>query len=163
MKKEEITTNNTCSVTDGVAESVTQKQTKETILQKSDNELLQMVKDAAGHTGKDFQEYMNCDFSYSHLTTTLKNRGYENGWHKVRDSPSSLQAPLIIPMKKSENETCRKTFSIDKVIADEWTDLSKDIPYKTVPIGIALKRFMDDYNAGRIKFEIGANTRDSVK
>ena len=35
-----------------------------------------------GHTGKDFSESMDCDFSYTFRTTELQKRGYKNGWYK---------------------------------------------------------------------------------
>ena len=42
---------------------------------------------------------------------------------------------------------------IDKSVAEVWKQFNKNVPYKTVTLGYALLRFMDDYKSGRIKFE----------
>lgn len=60
------TMNNTVAV-DATKNNI-HKMTKEEAQQKTDFELLQMIKDSKGHTGNDFSDYMNCDFSYSYLT-----------------------------------------------------------------------------------------------
>ena len=91
------TQNLTQTVTVGVTPTVTHRLTKEECQQKSDAELLAMVAKAQGHTAKDFSEYMNCDFSYSYLTNILRDRGYENGWHKTSDAPSSPKPIVISP------------------------------------------------------------------
>jgi len=64
--------------------------TKEEAKQKSDAELLQMIQQAQGHTGKEFSDYMNCDFSYTYLTGFIRDRGYENGWHKTSEGSSPV-------------------------------------------------------------------------
>lgn len=138
--------------TEGVKAHSTPKMTKEEAQQKSDSELLQMIQQAQGHTGKDFSDYMNCDFSYTHLTNLLKDRGYENGWHKTSDGVT-VAKPFVIQMKKASSETTRQAFIIEKAIADEWKEFNKNVPYKTVTLGYALRRFMEDYKNGKIKFE----------
>ena len=130
------------------------KMTKEEAQQKSDTELLQMIKDAKGHTGNDFSDFMNCDFSYSYLTGLISDRGYENGWHKTSDASSSSPKPIILQMKKSDDEAVRQSYMLDKKIAAEWKTFNKNVPYKTVTLGSALRRFMDDVKSGRIKFEL---------
>ena len=143
---------NNNNFTNTATDSVTPKMTKEELQQKSDRELLSLVERSKGHTGNDFGEYMNCDFSYSYLTTVLKDRGYENGWHKTSDAPSTTK-PVTIQMRKSEDTVSRQSYMIDKSVAEEWKQFNKNVPYKTVTLGYALRRFMDDYNSGRIKFE----------
>ena len=93
--------NITLTATENVAPTTSTKMTKEELQQKSDKELLALVEKSKGHTGNDFSEYMNCDFSYSFLTTTLKDRGYENGWHKTSEGNSPVIKPTAICMKKS--------------------------------------------------------------
>ena len=53
----------TANDTEDVKALSTPKMTKEEAQQKSDAELLQMIQQAQGHIGKDFSDYMNCDFS----------------------------------------------------------------------------------------------------
>ena len=142
------------SATEDVKVLDTPKITKEEAQQKSDAELLQMIQRAQGHTGKDFQEYMNCDFSYTYLTGLIKERGYENGWHKTSEGTSPTQKPVVIQMKKSDEDAVRQSYMVDKSVAEEWKLFNKNVPYKTVTLGCALRRFMDDVKSGRIKFEL---------
>lgn len=144
---------NNNNITGTAPDSATPRMTKEELQQKSDRELLSLVESSKGHTGNDFGEYMNCDFSYSYLTTVLKDRGYENGWHKTSDTPSTSIKPVTIQMRKSDDKVSRQSYMIDKSVAEEWKQFNKNVPYKTVTLGYALRRFMDDYNSGRIKFE----------
>ena len=57
----------TLTATENVAPTTSTKMTKEELQQKSDKELLALVEKSRGHTGNDFSEYMNCDFSYLFL------------------------------------------------------------------------------------------------
>ena len=148
------TQNITLTATENVAPTTSAKMTKEKLQQKSDIELLALVEKSKGHTGNDFGEYMNCDFSYSFLTTTLKDRGYENGWHKTSEGNSPVIKPTAICMKKSDKETTRKSFIIDEDVASEWKEFNKNVPFPSVTLGCALRRFMDDYKSGLIKFEL---------
>ena len=141
------------SVTPTDAVSAIPKMSKEECQQKTDEELLNMLQKAQGHTGKDFPDFMNCDFSYSYLTSVLRDRGYENGWHKVADSVSSPK-PTLVKMKKSEEETVRVSYMVDRSIAEEWKRFNQHVPYKTVTLGCAMRRFMEDVRSGRIKFEL---------
>ncbi len=99
-QKMNITT--AANVTESVAEDVkivaAPRMTKEEVQQKSDNELLQMIQQAQGHTGTDFPDYMGCDFSYSYLTGLLRDRGYENGWHKTSEGSSPAIKPTLFCM-----------------------------------------------------------------
>lgn len=144
---------NNNNFTNTATDSATPKMTKEELQHKSDRELLSLVESSKGHTGNDFGEYMNCDFSYSYLTTVLKDRGYENGWHKTSDAPTTAVKPVTIQMRKSDDTVSRQSYMIDKSVAEEWKQFNKNVPYKTVTLGYALRRFMEDYNSGRIKFE----------
>lgn len=148
------TQNITLTATENVAPTTSTKMTKEELQQKSDKELLALVEKSKGHTGNDFSEYMNCDFSYSFLTTTLKDRGYENGWHKTSEGNSPVIKPTAICMKKSDKDTTRKSFIIDEDVASEWKEFNKNVPFPSVTLGCALRRFMDDYKSGLIKFEL---------
>ncbi len=139
---------------EGVKDLSTHKMTKEEAQQKSDAELLQMIQRAQGHTGKDFSEYMNCDFSYTYLTGLIRDRGYENGWHKTSEGSSPVVKPTVIRMKKSENGTTRKSFIIDEDVAEEWKSFNKNVPFPSVTLGCALRRFMEDYHSGRITFKL---------
>lgn len=113
----------------------------------SDTELLQMFLKSPKHT-KDFQDYMGCDFPYSFLVEVIKSRGFEQGWHK----PVQQNETIII--KKSTEKCVRQTFNIEKSVADDWKKFSASIPNKNVILQAALERFMSDYRAGRIKFEL---------
>lgn len=149
-----VTQNITLTATENVAPTTSAKMTKEELQQNSDKELLALVEKSKGHTGNDFSEYMNCDFSYSFLTTTLKDRGYENGWHKTSEGNSPVIKPTAICMKKSDKDTTRKSFIIDEDVASEWKEFNKNVPFPSVTLGFALRRFMDDYKSGLIKFEL---------
>ena len=128
--------------------------TKEEVQQLPDSELLKMVQNAAGHTGKDFSDHMNCDFSYTYLTGLIRDRGYENGWLKTSEGSSPVMKPTVIRMKKTEEETTRKSFVIETGIAEEWRTFNQNVPFPSVTLGCALRRFMADYKSGRIKFEL---------
>ena len=142
------------SEAEGVSTLSTPKMTKEEAQQKSDAELLQIIQQAQGHTGKDFSDYMNCDFSYTYLTGLIRDRGYENGWHKTSEGASPVVKPTVIRMKKSDEGTTRKSFIIDEDVAAEWKEFNKNVPFPSVTLGCALRRFMDDYKSGLIKFEL---------
>ena len=139
---------------EGVKALSTTKMTKEEAQQKTDSKLLQMIQQAQGHTGKDFSDYMNCDFSYTYLTGLIRDRGYENGWHKTSEGSSPVVKPTVIRMKKSDEGTTRKSFIIDEDVAAEWKDFNKNVPFPSVTLGCALRRFMEDYRSGRITFEL---------
>ncbi len=145
-----------CAETDAVADTFTAqpKMTKEELQQKTDEELLAMIQKAQGHTNKEFQEYMQCDFSYSYLTTALKSRGWENDWHKVSGTAAATPKPVTLPTRKSDDEIVRVSYMLDKSVAEEWKHFNKNVPYKTVTLRLAMKRFMDDVRSGRIKFEL---------
>ena len=136
--------------------------TKEELKTKTDEELLAMFKKAKGHTNSDFMEYMNCTFSYSHLRTQLKERGYEDGWHKVSNDFCGVvpREPEIIVMKKSKGKTKRHVFLLEESIAEEWKKFNENIPFNTVTLGAAMRRFMDDVNCGKIRFVVEVGNKD---
>lgn len=142
------------SDTEGVKALSILKMTKEKAQQKSDAELLQMIQQAQGHTGKDFSDFMHCDFSYTYLTGLIRDRGYENGWHKTSEGSSPVVKPTVIRMKKSDEGTTRKSFIIDEDVVAEWKEFNKNVPFPSVTLGCALRRFMEDYRSGRITFEL---------
>lgn len=132
------------------------KMTLEEAQQKSDAELLKIISNAQGHTEKDFSDYMNCAFSYSSLTKILRERGYEKTWHKTSEGSSPMaQSPTVILMKQPKaKSTTRKSFIIDNDVAEDWKTFNVNVPFPSVTIGYALRRFMNDYNSGLIKFEL---------
>ena len=117
----------------------------------TDEELLQLYADSEGHRGKNFKEYMQCDFSYSHLTDVLQRRGYKYGWFKDTSSEQNSEAEIII-MKKTSAETMRQSYVIDSEIAKRWKSFNERVPYPSVTIGAALSRFLDDVENGCVKF-----------
>ncbi len=154
MNEQNMTTIITENASVDVNTLETPKMTKEEAQQLSDAELLQMVQKAQGHTGNDFKEYMNLDFSYTTLTGLLRERGFESGWHKTSDGATPTIKPTVIRMKKNDGVAVRQSYMVDKSIAEEWKQFNKHVPYKTVTLGWALRRFMDDVKSGRIKFEL---------
>lgn len=148
-----VTENVTGGVTEGATPGSSPKMTKKEAQQKTDAELLQMIQQAQNHTGTDFGDHMNCDFSYSYLTNLIRDRGYEKGWHKTSEGSSPVTEPATIPMRKSKGGTVRKTFTINKDVADTWLSFNQNIQFPSVTIEYALRRFMEDYYFGRIKFE----------
>lgn len=133
---------------------VKSKMSKEELQQKTDEEILQMIQKAQGNTGKEFSEIMGCDFSYSYLTKTLRDRGYDNGWHKVSEAAVVAPKPTVIQMKKSDDITVRVSYMLDRSVAEAWKEFNQHVPYKSVTLGFAMKRFMEDVRSGKIKFEL---------
>lgn len=150
----ETNTNSTEDVTQSAKPSEVHRMTKEECQQKSDVELLLMVQQAQGHTGEDFSDHMKCDFSYSYLTNVLKKRGYQNGWYKPTGDAAAPSKPTVIKMKKSEDVTTRRTYMLGQSVAEEWRLFNQNVPYPTVTLEHAMRRFIADYKAGLIKFEL---------
>ncbi len=151
---ESVSVSATDHVTEGVKQPSTPKMTKDEVQALSDSELLQMVQKALGHTGKDFTEFMHCDFSYTYLTGLLRERGYENGWHKTSEGAPPTLKPTIVLMEKTGNPTTRKSFVMEEDIANRWKQFNENVPFPSVTLGCALQRFMDDYASGLIRFEL---------
>ncbi len=120
----------------------------------SDAELLVLINKAQGHSDG-FSDFMQCDFSYSSLNKLLKDRGFVNGWHKVSEGTAPIVKPDVIKLTKSESTTTRKSYVIPDDVAAKWKMFNKDIPCPSVTLAAAMERFMADYKAGKIKFEIG--------
>ncbi len=139
--------------TESVTEGVNTLMTKEEARSLRDDELIKMIEEAQGHTN-DFRNYMKCDFTYPFLTGLLKDRGYAHGWYKSSVGSVRNQEPSIIKMKKSDVNSIRKSYIIDAAVAEEWKRFNENVPFPSVTLGSALRRFMDDYNAGLIKFEL---------
>lgn len=129
--------------------------TKEQLQQMPDEKLLDMVSRAVGHTGKDFSDFMNCDFSYSYLTTELKNRGYANGWYKAEGiEAKASQKPETIILQKPEDEGKRVTLTVSAKTAEAWRQLVAPVSYKQLVADAALNRFIADVKAGKIEFKV---------
>ena len=145
----ELTDNN--NYTQNVAPSAPARITPEQCQAMSDAELLEMISKSADHK-KDFQSYMNCNFSYNYLCDQLKNRGYTYGWHKeIRSDSDNVDTIIIkVPAEKPK----RQTFEIEKSVSDEWRAFNNNIPHSCITLRHALKRFMADYRSGKIKFEL---------
>lgn len=137
---------------------------KEQCQQLTDAELLKMVQKAEGHT-KDFSQYMLCDFSYSFLTNVLRSRGYEHGWYKTSETQTASVKPNIVLIKRPVNTTIRQSFIIDAQVAEDWKEFNNRFPYGSVTTSLALRFFMANVKAGRIKFELdlGFDTSDKGK
>ena len=73
---------------------------------------------------------------------------------KTNEISQSKKKPELIQMKKSNEKTVRVSFMLEQSIAEEWKDFNKNVPYKTVTLGHALRRFMNDVRLGKIKFEL---------
>lgn len=131
--------------------------TKEDLQNKTDEELLEMIEQAKGHTGPDFKDYYGCDFSYSFLTDTLKRRGWALGWHRVSaDSPKNAgvaMEKMVVALKKVEC-TERKVFTVPQDTAREWSTFAAGMPYKVPLIDAALKMFMRACQEGKVEFAI---------
>jgi len=145
----ELTSNNNCiqNATTTAPVRITSEQCRA----MSDAEILEMISRSAGHT-KDFQSYMNCNFTYNYLCDQLKNRGYAYGWHKEIRSDSDNLDTIII--KAPAEKPKRQAFEIEKSVADEWRSFNSNIPHPCITLRYALKRFMTDYRSGKIKFEL---------
>lgn len=131
-------------------------ETKPELVSASDEVLLHIVQKAKGHTKDDFQSHMNVTYGYDAVTSELKRRGYISGWYKPSDSSTeaTYTSPTIIIMKRNETKPIRKNYSIDPIIAAEWEDFNRDIPFKTITMGNALRLFMDSVRSGKIIFKI---------
>jgi len=149
-----MNTTSTESATEDVNVLCAPKMTKEEAQSLTDAELLRMIQQAQKHTGKYFSNCMNCDFSYTTLIKLLRERGYESGWYKASEGGAPSIKPTIIQMRKSDEVAIRQSFMVDQSIAEEWKQFNKHVPYKTVTLGWALRRFMDDVKSERIKFEL---------
>ena len=73
---------------------------------------------------------------------------------KTNENSQSKKKSEVIQMKKSDEKTVRVSFILEQSIAEEWKDFNKNVPYKTVTLGHALRRFMNDVRSGKIKFEL---------
>ena len=120
----------------------------------SDAELLEMAQKAQGHSN-DFSEHMHCNFSHSSFSNLLQERGYKKDWHKVSEGVTPVLKPDVIKLKKTDSVTTRKSYIVPNDVAAKWKQFNKDIPCPSVTLAAAMERFMADYRAGKIKFEIG--------
>ena len=129
--------------------------TKNDMLNMTDMQLLELVENAKGHTGKEFQAHCDTDFSYSVLLNELRNRGYENGWYK----PSST---IVEPVKETEyiyleeleaHGRCVKTsFDIGEDTLEKWRKMTSMMARKGRILEIAMIRFMDSLDSGELDF-----------
>lgn len=125
--------------------------TMEEMQNASDDELLAMVEKAAGHT-KDFSTFLHTDFSYTTLTGELKKRGYQNGWYRNPDVEGKKHVDVI--QMKAPKSTRRVALSMSDEVADAWQQFNKNVPYRSVTIDEACRRFMRDYAEGKISFTL---------
>lgn len=110
----------------------------------SDRELVEMQKEALGHTGKEFPDTFGTEFSYSAITQELGNRGFVQGWFK----PSSE----ITVKLDDKNERRNMTMCSDT--AQRWDKLCKGSTQKNLLLSAALEHFMDDYASGAVKVRV---------
>ena len=132
--------------------------TKEELIASADDILLDLVDKSKGHTGKDFGEYMDCDFSYTFLTTELQKRGYKNGWYKEQQITeiSEEDAVMVIDVTPT-TKTVRKAYTVSEEVAEKWSDFTKGVPGRSVLLDKALTDFMDKAQKSKVevKFELG--------
>ncbi len=114
--------------------------------------LLEMFENSKGHTGKDFKDHFHCEYSYTSLRKEIETRGYEFGWHKVKDVPHPAEQKTI-ELHRPES-TVRRSYKIDGDVAEDWADFNKNIPYKSQSISAALRYFMEAIEAGKLNIEI---------
>ena len=74
--------------------------------------------------------------------------------HAVNAAPRVTEEATIIKMRKPEEKVSRQSYMLEKSVAEQWKEFNKNVPYKTVTLGWAMKRFMADVKAGKIKFEL---------
>ena len=149
-------TNDTAQTTGTEVSSSEPMISKEEVKSFSDEKLKEMHKKAQGHT-TDFKEYLNCDFSYSFFSNVLKQRGLPHRLRNANNEVSRTDTPDIITLNKSEYSTIRKSYTVSSKTAEEWKKFSKDIPNPSVLLSAAMERLMNDYKAGKVKFEFKAD------
>lgn len=134
--------------------------TKEDLAKMTDGEVLDLVKKAQGHT-KEMQDFLNCDFSYTHLTNELKRRGWTDGWHKPVSDPTDMPvatvctpAPERVVLKPPTGKTIRKTLTLSEDTAERWTRLASRVPYKSALVDAAFDRLLKAYEDGLVTFSL---------
>ncbi len=130
--------------------------TKEELIASDDSVLLDLIDRAKGNTGKDFSSAMDCDFSYTFVTTELQRRGYKNGWYKEQQSKKQEDEVMVIDATQN-TKTVRKAFSVSEDVAEKWAEFTKGVPGRTALMDKALSDFMDKAQKGKVKveFELG--------
>ena len=73
---------------------------------------------------------------------------------KTTEISQSKKKPELIQMKKSNEKTVLVSFMLEQSVAEECREFNKNVPYKKVTLGHALRRFMNDVRLGKIKFEL---------
>ena len=90
--------------------------TKDDLRNMSDRELLDLINQATEQhcTGKNFSEKFDCDFSYTHLTQMLRNRGWTLGWHKLSETVDS-------PVQASGHNCPSTGTALSKLVDTLWS------------------------------------------
>ena len=129
--------------------------TKEELIASDDSVLLDLIDRAKGNTGKDFGSAMDCDFSYTFLTTELQKRGYKNGWYK--DQQISEEDRVMVIDATQNAKTVRKAYTVSEEVAEKWSEFTKGVPGRSVLLDKALTDFMDKAQKSKVKveFELG--------
>ena len=129
--------------------------------QLSDDEIINMYQKAQGHTRTaDFKKVCNTDFSYSSLTCEMKNRNIplrftrnrKNGETTVCGNDSTL--PRNVYMTKDGMTLTRHVISVDSETYRQWKTFIEKFTCPSVLTTAALRQFMEDFNAGKIRIEI---------
>ena len=157
MNTNELTTRNTNDTAQTTGTEVSSSEpmiSKEDVEKYTNEQLSKWFNETKGHTN-DFSEYFHCDFSYTYFTNLLKKRGLKHSWRNVNNEVSQTDTPDIITLNKSEYSTIRKSYTVSSSTADEWRNFCKNVPNPSILLSAAMERFMADYRAGKIKFEIG--------
>lgn len=138
---------------------------KKDVISMSNEQVLALVDKAKGHTGDDFKQHMDCDFTYSYLTSELKRRGYVfySCWYLEGEIPATpgkqqkydkADIPDIVYLgeKIPKENRIKTTVEMKKETWDRWKEMTETLSNKMVVLDAALMRFMDDFDQGNIEF-----------
>lgn len=130
--------------------------TQNDLTKMSDEELLDLVKKAKGHTGTDFKEFCSTDFAYTTLLNELRARGYENGWYKQNGLTVSDQKKIefiyLEDLDLTNGETKKTSFDVSSETLLRWRKMTSAMAHKGRILEIAMIRFLDALDAGEIDF-----------
>lgn len=133
---------------------------KEEVQGMPDRQILDIVDNAKGHTGKEFGETYGCDFSYNFLLNELKRRGYINGWYRPADVNEKKE--IITESESRNKEICkvvvndepkdkiRTSVYVEPSVWKRWQLITAGMPGKAHVLSEALERFMRDVKSGTV-------------
>ncbi|MBQ8247515.1 MAG: hypothetical protein IJZ42_10315 [Lachnospiraceae bacterium] len=113
--------------------------TMEDLRSAPDSELLQMYEDAQGDT-KEFTQKFGTEFSYTSLTSEIKNRGYKQGWIKEGMANSCKEVEVNLNCKKD-----RMYLNMDVDCKKKYENFLKKQKNSYIFTTAALMHFMKEY------------------